>query len=59
MNVTDMRMKDPKPQFSYVVQKIKENQPNLAYIHLVEPRVNGNYDRPVEEGEVGFTFDVS
>lgn len=34
-----MKMKDPKPQFQYVVRELKKY--NLAYIHLVEPRVNG------------------
>lgn len=33
---SDMRMKDPKPQFTYLVEKIKEKYPDLAYIHLVE-----------------------
>ena len=33
---SDMRMKDPKPQYTYLVEKIKEKYPDLAYIHLVE-----------------------
>ncbi|KAF9028188.1 hypothetical protein BDZ89DRAFT_1160457 [Hymenopellis radicata] len=39
----DMRMEDPKPTFAYLVSQIKEKYPNLnlAYIHLIEPRVNG------------------
>ncbi|TCD68147.1 hypothetical protein EIP91_011513 [Steccherinum ochraceum] len=40
-----MRMTDPKPQFSYIIQKIKENHPDLAYIHIVEPRISGISDR--------------
>ena len=48
----DMRMEDPKPTFAYLVNKISEQHPNLAYLHLVEPRVEGNMDRPVGPGEV-------
>ncbi|KAF9466853.1 NADH:flavin oxidoreductase/NADH oxidase [Collybia nuda] len=36
-----MRMKDPVPTFSYLVSKLRENHPNLAYIHVVEPRIDG------------------
>lgn len=35
-----MKMADPKPQFQYLVRELKKH--NLAFIHLVEPRVNGN-----------------
>jgi len=35
----DMRMKDPKPTFSYLVQQIAARYSDLAYIHLVEPRM--------------------
>ena len=45
-------MKDPKPQFSYVSENIKKNHPDFAYVHVVEPRVSGQQDRAVEEGEV-------
>ena len=38
-----MRMKDPLPQFSYVVEKLKAL--DLAYIHFVESRVSGNADQ--------------
>lgn len=38
-NFQSMGMDDPKPQFQYVVRELKKH--NLAYIHLVEPRVNG------------------
>ncbi|KAI0691499.1 FMN-linked oxidoreductase [Cytidiella melzeri] len=47
----DMRMEDPIPTFRYIVQQLVEKHPNLAYIQVVEPRVNGNVDRDVEEGE--------
>ncbi|KAJ7749804.1 hypothetical protein DFH07DRAFT_828423 [Mycena maculata] len=47
----DMAMADPIPTFSYVISQLAARHPNLAYIHLVEPRINGNTTRP--EGEVG------
>ncbi|KAK3645189.1 hypothetical protein LTR56_009239 [Elasticomyces elasticus] len=37
-----MGMKDPIPQFSYIVEEVKKLK--LAYIHLVESRVSGNAD---------------
>ena len=47
-----MRMKDPIPGFSYVVRQLAERHPTLAFIHLVEPRVNGSVNREPGEGEV-------
>lgn len=41
----DMAMADPKPTFSYAVSQIKERFPTLAYLHVVEPRVDGNVTR--------------
>ncbi|EPS98168.1 hypothetical protein FOMPIDRAFT_1165705 [Fomitopsis schrenkii] len=40
-DVQDMRMKDPKPQFAYVVSQIAQRFPTLAYIHVIESRVSG------------------
>ena len=37
-------MDDPVPTFSYLIGKIRENHPNLAYIHAIEPRVTGDVD---------------
>lgn len=45
-------MKDPIPTFSYLVSEIAKRYPDLAYIHVVEPRVTGNYDREPQAGEV-------
>jgi len=39
-----MRMEDPIPQFSYFVSELKEKHPNLAYLHIVEPRISGDND---------------
>ncbi|KAI0342347.1 FMN-linked oxidoreductase [Trametopsis cervina] len=47
----NMRMEDPIPQFSYLIQQISEKLPNLAYIHVVEPRMEGYLDRKAEAGE--------
>ena len=38
----DMRMDDPVPQFTYVVEKIRERHPDLAYLHVVGPNGPGN-----------------
>jgi len=37
-----MRMEDPIPQFSYLLQELKKLK--LAYVHLVESRIAGNAD---------------
>ncbi|THV03537.1 NADH:flavin oxidoreductase/NADH oxidase [Dendrothele bispora CBS 962.96] len=42
MNKTGMRMKDPKPTFTYVVEKLKELYPNLGYLSVIEPRIAGD-----------------
>ncbi|PSS29796.1 hypothetical protein PHLCEN_2v2944 [Hermanssonia centrifuga] len=48
-----MRMDDAnlKPTFSYLVSEITKRFPNFAYLHVVEPRVEGNVDRAVQHGE--------
>ncbi|KAJ6482686.1 hypothetical protein C8R45DRAFT_830697 [Mycena sanguinolenta] len=44
----NMGMKDPKPTFAYLVSQILERHPELAYIHVVEPRIRDGLDlRPV------------
>ena len=30
-----MRMTDPKPQFSHIVETIAKSHPDLAYIHII------------------------
>ncbi|EIW60267.1 FMN-linked oxidoreductase [Trametes versicolor FP-101664 SS1] len=40
----DMRMEDPIPTFSYLVARLREQYPDLAYIHVVEPGVLGFID---------------
>ncbi|PBK85283.1 NADH:flavin oxidoreductase/NADH oxidase [Armillaria gallica] len=41
----EMGMKDPVPTFSYLVTKIGERHTDLAYLHVIEPRVNGTWAR--------------
>ncbi|TFK66462.1 NADH:flavin oxidoreductase/NADH oxidase [Pluteus cervinus] len=52
--VQDMGMKDPIPQFTHVVSEIKQRHPDLAYIHVVEPRVNGTDDATAVLGAGGY-----
>lgn len=47
-----MRMKDPIPTFSYIVQQIAERYPNFAFLHVIEPRVDASTDRTPSEEEV-------
>jgi NADPH2 dehydrogenase len=35
---------DPIPTLTYIVEKIKACHPDLSYVHLVEPRVQGGED---------------
>ncbi|KAI1413321.1 hypothetical protein F5Y13DRAFT_161095 [Hypoxylon sp. FL1857] len=37
-----MRMEDPIPQFTHVISEMRDI--DLAYLHLIEARVNGNVD---------------
>lgn len=41
----DMGMKDPVPQYTHLITTLSEAHPSLAYIHVVEPRINGDVDR--------------
>ncbi|KII91971.1 hypothetical protein PLICRDRAFT_154156 [Plicaturopsis crispa FD-325 SS-3] len=46
----DMGMKDPVPTFSYYVRRLRDLYPDLAYIHVVEPRVDASESR--EPGDI-------
>ena len=39
-----MGMKDPLPTFATLVERIRDAHPTFAYIHVVEPRVDGTTD---------------
>ncbi|KAK0481307.1 hypothetical protein IW261DRAFT_1680896 [Armillaria novae-zelandiae] len=45
----EVRMNDPIPTFSYFVSQIKKEHPDLSYIHVVEPRIDGSETRNQEE----------
>ncbi|KAF7376915.1 FMN-linked oxidoreductase [Mycena sanguinolenta] len=47
----EMGMTDPIPTFSYVVSQLTIRQPNLAYLHFVEPRVTGPDTRQDDVGD--------
>ena len=39
--LSEMKMKDPIPQFSHIVRELAEKHPNLAYIHVIESHEEG------------------
>ncbi|KAF7977826.1 hypothetical protein HWV62_2561 [Athelia sp. TMB] len=41
----DMGMAHPEPQFAHLVSSIRSLYPDFAYLHVVEPRVDGWADR--------------
>ena len=52
-------MADPIPTFSYLISKLKDKHPNLAYIHSIEARVIANYDvdaEKISDNETNDTF---
>ncbi|KAI0723895.1 NADH:flavin oxidoreductase/NADH oxidase [Cerioporus squamosus] len=46
----DMGMKDPVPTFSYLVQRLAEEFPELAYLHVIEPGVSNYWNIPIGPG---------
>ncbi|EMD36298.1 hypothetical protein CERSUDRAFT_52036 [Gelatoporia subvermispora B] len=46
-----MRMDDPVPTFSYLVEQLAIRFPDLSYIHVIEPRTTGDRDRVSRPGE--------
>ncbi|ORY63805.1 FMN-linked oxidoreductase [Leucosporidium creatinivorum] len=50
---------DLEETFSFLVGALKTDHPNLAYIHLTQPRVAGGFDQSEESGEnLDFLLDV-
>jgi NADPH2 dehydrogenase len=39
-----MGMNDPLPTFTTLIERIRDAHPKLAFIHAVEPRVDGDSD---------------
>ncbi|THH21294.1 hypothetical protein EW146_g231 [Bondarzewia mesenterica] len=52
----DMRMRDPIPTFSHVITRIRDEYPDIAYLHLVEPGISGFMTSEREEGESNDVF---
>lgn len=50
-----MGMADPIPQFSYLIERLKEHK--LAYLHLVESRISGALDAEGTE-KIDFAVDI-
>ncbi|KAF7347193.1 putative inactive dehydrogenase EasA [Mycena venus] len=40
--VLDMHFADPRPTYAYLFTQLRDRFPDLAYVHVVEPRVDGN-----------------
>ena len=45
-----MREPHPEETFGYLISNLKEYYPDLAYIHVVEPRVDGDAPAPLDPG---------
>ncbi|KAH9002521.1 hypothetical protein EDB83DRAFT_2602433 [Lactarius deliciosus] len=45
----DMGMKDPLPTFTALIERIRDAHPSFAYIHIIEPRVDGTTDGDVTD----------
>ncbi|KAJ7146474.1 NADH:flavin oxidoreductase/NADH oxidase [Mycena epipterygia] len=46
----DMQFDNPKPTYAHLVTQLRERHPDLAYVHAVEPRVDGTETVDVKEG---------
>lgn len=40
-----MGMENPGPQFTYLIRTIRDLYPEFAYLHVLEPRIDGATDR--------------
>ncbi|KAI0050224.1 NADH:flavin oxidoreductase/NADH oxidase [Auriscalpium vulgare] len=53
----DMGMDDPVPTYSTLVQRVRDTHPDLSYLHVVEPRIDGIFmrdyvaDEPAESND--------
>ncbi|KAJ7641730.1 hypothetical protein FB45DRAFT_1125751 [Roridomyces roridus] len=47
----DMHMDDPKPTFSYLVTELRNRYPDLAYMHVVDLRMDGDNTVEVKSGQ--------
>ena len=49
----DMGMRNPIPTYSYIISELAKHYPNLAYIHMIEPGIEGIIEgapQTLEEG---------
>ncbi|KAJ7696765.1 hypothetical protein B0H17DRAFT_929054 [Mycena rosella] len=46
----DMYFADPKPTYSHLVTQLRDRFPELAYLHVVEPRVDGAETVEIKDG---------
>ncbi|KAJ7146477.1 hypothetical protein C8R44DRAFT_600641 [Mycena epipterygia] len=46
----DMQFDNPKPTYAHLFTQLRERHPDLAYVHAVEPRVDGSETVDVKEG---------
>ena len=44
-----MGMKDPLPTFTTLIERVRDAHPSFAYIHAVEPRVDGVIDSGITD----------
>lgn len=52
--LSGMRIDDPQPTYSYLVGRLSDSYPELAYIHVVEPRLQSNGEYPPNEASAIF-----
>jgi len=45
----DMGMKDPLPTFTTLIERVRDAHPKFAFIHVVEPRVDGGLDSDLSD----------
>jgi NADPH2 dehydrogenase len=48
--LVDMYFADPKPTYAYIVSELRARFPELAYLHVVEPRADGTSTVEVKDG---------
>ena len=47
----DLRMPDPRPTFTYLATALRDKHPDMAYLHVIEPRLAGNTDAGTKQNE--------
>ena len=48
----DMRESHPEETFGYLISRLKDSYPDLAYIHAVEPRILGSFTTGEPEAQL-------